>query len=206
MTQAYNLSQLANNLNTAGQLDATDGLVNAVPVANGGTGASSFTNGALLRGNGSSAISAASAADIVAAIGSTAVQLSVIADTAFNAGNLTGTSTANIPSAALATGTASSSTILRGDRTWQSTATEVLNATAGASVGAVGTYALMRRVSGSGSVFPGSTVPGSELQYTSTNAGASGSTGSPLGTWRVMGYFETTGTAVGAITLCLRIS
>lgn len=41
MTQAFNLSQLANNLNTAGQLDATDGLVNAVPVMNGGTGASS---------------------------------------------------------------------------------------------------------------------------------------------------------------------
>lgn len=39
MTQAYNLSQLANNLNSSGQLDATDGLVNAVPVANGGTGA-----------------------------------------------------------------------------------------------------------------------------------------------------------------------
>jgi len=41
MTQAYNLSQLANNLNSSGRLDATDGLVNAVPVANGGTGASS---------------------------------------------------------------------------------------------------------------------------------------------------------------------
>lgn len=40
MTQAFNLSQLANNLNTSGQLDATDGLVNAVPVANGGTAAS----------------------------------------------------------------------------------------------------------------------------------------------------------------------
>lgn len=40
MTQAYNLSQLANNLNTSGQLDATDGLVNAVPLGNGGTGAS----------------------------------------------------------------------------------------------------------------------------------------------------------------------
>lgn len=39
MTQSYNLSQLANNLNSAGQLDATDGLVNAVPVTNGGTGA-----------------------------------------------------------------------------------------------------------------------------------------------------------------------
>lgn len=193
----------------ANAVSITGGTISGITdlaVADGGTGASSFTNGALLRGNGSSAISAASAADIVAAIGATAVQLSVIADTAFNAGNLTGTSTANIPSAALATGTASSSTILRGDRTWQSTATEVLNATAGASVGAVGTYALMRRVSGSGSVSPGSTVPGSELQYTSTNAGASGSTGSPLGTWRVMGYFETTGTAAGAITLCLRIS
>jgi hypothetical protein len=40
MTQAYNLSQLANNLNSSGQVDATDGLVNAVPVTNGGTGAS----------------------------------------------------------------------------------------------------------------------------------------------------------------------
>ncbi len=43
MTQAFNLSQLANNLNTTGQLDATDGLVNAVPVANGGTGASTVS-------------------------------------------------------------------------------------------------------------------------------------------------------------------
>jgi hypothetical protein len=44
MTQAFNLSQLANNLNSSGQLDATDGLVNAVPVANGGTGASSASS------------------------------------------------------------------------------------------------------------------------------------------------------------------
>lgn len=41
MTQAFNLSQLANNLDSSGRLDATDGLANAVPVANGGTGASS---------------------------------------------------------------------------------------------------------------------------------------------------------------------
>lgn len=40
MTQAFNLSQLANNLDSSGRLDATDGLANAVPVANGGTGAS----------------------------------------------------------------------------------------------------------------------------------------------------------------------
>lgn len=41
MTQAYNLSQLANNVNSAGLLDASIGLTNAVPIANGGTGSSS---------------------------------------------------------------------------------------------------------------------------------------------------------------------
>jgi hypothetical protein len=38
MTQAFNLAQLANNLNTSGQLDATDGLTGSVPIVNGGTG------------------------------------------------------------------------------------------------------------------------------------------------------------------------
>lgn len=42
-------------------------------VADGGTGASTFTSGGLLRGNGASALSVASAADIVTAIGATAV-------------------------------------------------------------------------------------------------------------------------------------
>lgn len=42
-------------------------------VADGGTGASSFTSGGLLRGNGTAAFSVASAADIVAQIGTTAV-------------------------------------------------------------------------------------------------------------------------------------
>jgi hypothetical protein len=48
MTQAYNLSQLANNLNSIGQLDATDGLVNAVPATNGGTGQAAYAVGDLL--------------------------------------------------------------------------------------------------------------------------------------------------------------
>lgn len=54
MTQAFNLSQLANNLNTVGQLDATDGLTGAVPIANGGTGLTSTpSNGQIDIGNGS---------------------------------------------------------------------------------------------------------------------------------------------------------
>jgi len=44
-----------------------------LPVASGGTGAYTFTSGGLIRGNDASALSVASEADIVAAIGTTAV-------------------------------------------------------------------------------------------------------------------------------------
>lgn len=56
MTQSYNLSQLANNLNSAGQLDATDGLSGAVPAANGGTGQSGYTVGDILYASGATAL------------------------------------------------------------------------------------------------------------------------------------------------------
>lgn len=60
----------------ANSVSITGGSISGITdlaVADGGTGASSFTNGGILRGNGSSALSVASAADITAAIGSTAV-------------------------------------------------------------------------------------------------------------------------------------
>ena len=44
MTQAFNLSQLANFTNSNGQLDASAGLYNATSITNGGTGASTATN------------------------------------------------------------------------------------------------------------------------------------------------------------------
>ena len=44
MTQAYNLSQLANYVDTAGLLDASAALDNAVPIANGGTGSVTAEN------------------------------------------------------------------------------------------------------------------------------------------------------------------
>jgi len=56
MTAAFNLSQLANNLNSSGQLDATDGLSGVISVSNGGTGASSFGTGQVLIGNNTGAI------------------------------------------------------------------------------------------------------------------------------------------------------
>lgn len=60
MTQAFNLSQLANKVNTSGQLDASTGLVNTVPVANGGTGVTaSGASGNILVSNGTAWVSQA---------------------------------------------------------------------------------------------------------------------------------------------------
>jgi len=51
MTQAYNLSQLANKVNTSGQVDVSTGSTGTLPVANGGTGQTTYTDGQLLIGN-----------------------------------------------------------------------------------------------------------------------------------------------------------
>lgn len=123
--------------------------------------------------------------------------------TAPNATNVTGTTTASIQTSALASGTANSTTFLRGDRTWATvsstpTTADVLNATAGASVGAVGTYMLGRNATGGPT--PGTTIAGSNLSYAATSGG---SLVIPSGTWRCMG---TTNGVTGEITVYLRIS
>ena len=56
MTIAFNLSQLANFVNTSGKLDASTGLVNAAPVANGGTGSTTLAANNVLLGNGTGAL------------------------------------------------------------------------------------------------------------------------------------------------------
>ena len=43
MTQAFNLAQFANNLNTSGQISLTSGVSGTLPIANGGTGTTSTT-------------------------------------------------------------------------------------------------------------------------------------------------------------------
>ena len=74
------------NQNTTG---TAAGLSATLVVGSGGTGATSFTSGALLKGNGSSAVQVASAADIVGQIGATAVT------NATNATNATKLATTN---------------------------------------------------------------------------------------------------------------
>ncbi len=67
-------------------VNLTSNVTGTLPVANGGTGATSFTSGAILKGNTTGAIQTATAADIVSAIGSTAV---TNATNAVNATNIT---------------------------------------------------------------------------------------------------------------------
>jgi hypothetical protein len=121
MTQAFNLSQLANNLNTAGQLDATDGLSGVVPLANlptipvskGGTNLTATpSNGQIPIGNGSGYSLATLTAGTNISISN-------------GAGSVTINATAGSPSTS-----------------------QVLSATAGATAGAIGTYAFLRRDAG----------------------------------------------------------
>jgi hypothetical protein len=55
MTQAFNLSQLANGVNTSGQLNAASYLYNQVGVPNGGTGLATLTAGRIPYGAGTGA-------------------------------------------------------------------------------------------------------------------------------------------------------
>lgn len=71
MTQAFNLSQLANNVNTTGQLNAAAGLYNQTPVANGGTGLSTATGALVGAGSTISAIAAGTAGNVLTSNGTT---------------------------------------------------------------------------------------------------------------------------------------
>lgn len=62
MTQAFNLSQFANKVNTSGQADLTTGVTGTLPVANGGTGAASLTgNSVAITNAGGTALSTVAA-------------------------------------------------------------------------------------------------------------------------------------------------
>lgn len=147
-------------------------------------------------------------------IAANAVVTADIADSAVTTAKI---ANANVTVAKIsATGTPSSTTFLAGDGSWQAvsstpTTAQVLTATAGATAGAVGTYAFLAP---NQNVAVGNTVAGSNCRYASgntyygpTNFNYAG--GAPSGTWRVMSYVyiqNSCGYTYCWATLMLRIS
>lgn len=187
MTQALNLALLGNNVNTSGQVSLTAAVSGTLPVANGGTGATTLAANNVLLGNGTSALQA------------------VAPSTSGNVLTSNGSTWTSAAPPAVAP-----------------TTTQVLNATAGASVGAVGSYAWLGVLVGSASsVAAGATLAGSSLRYAGmtaqawsgnpypVNIGVAGTT-APAGTWRCMGYafsgFISCFGEIRGATLWLRIS
>lgn len=83
------------------------------------------------------------------------------------------------------------------------TTTNVLNATAGLSVGAVGSYGFLARATPAGAnTDAGATVAGSSLRFSNGAGGVVGS--APAGTWLQLGWVGTT--AANNSTLWVRIS
>jgi hypothetical protein len=178
-------------------------LAQALPIGSGGTGATtrqnamdalagSVTAGQYLRGDGIDVImDTLKAADMT---GTLAVANGGTGQTSLAANHaLIGNGTSGVQ--AVAPGS-SGNVLTSNGTTWTSaapaapaapTTAQVLSATAGASVGAVGTYAFARvEPVGAANANPGDTAAGSTLRY--TNAG-NAITGSGLsGTWRLMGY------------------
>lgn len=162
MTQAYNLSQLANNLDSSGRLDATDGLVNAVPIVNGGTGAASAdaarTNLGLVIGTNIPSPTGAGAT------GSWAIDISGNAASATNATNAT--NAVNATNATNATNALFAANALGVGQSWQAI-TLANNTTYTNTTGR--TVAITARCNGTGSfAFSDSvTVNGTEILFSS---------------------------------------
>ena len=179
MTQAFNLSQFANKVNTSGQADLTTAVTGTLPVTNlptvtvpyGGTGLTTLTSNNVILGNGTSAV------QFVAPSTNGNVLTS----------NGTTWTSAAAPSSA-------------------PTTAQVLSATAGATNNAVGTYALLGNISsGVVSFIPNTNYAGSALIMagikTDQNTGWNAPSGTPnfgtdwsgsalSGTWKCMGGCE----------------
>jgi len=117
------------------------------------------------------------------------------ATNATNATNVTGTSTSNIPTSALASGTANSGTYLRGDRTWGAIST-----TPPTDYQEIGTYAIAFYGVNTSSL-QSSTTRHNLVLATSTYSGSSLRVGSRTSSWQASSGTDTATTLNGYVQL-----
>lgn len=178
MTQAFNLAQFANRVNTSGQVDASTALTNAVLITNGGTGATTLTANNVLLGNGTSTlqtVAPGTAGNVLTSNGTTWASTAVPGVNSFNTRVGAVTLTNN----------------------------DVLTANASSAVGVVGTYALLFNSAGT-TLNPGDTQVGANLRYASVGGTISGVVLS--GTWKCMGYCDPSGGTLTLISMFLRVA
>lgn len=170
MTVAFNLSQLANNVNSSGQLSLGTGITSTLPIANGGT-ASTTDSGA--RTN-------------LSAAGSGAVGSSSITMTSARILGRTTASTGAIEEITVGSGLSLSAGTLTSTSTVDTSA--VLSALAGLTAGAVGTFAFLQNrsdttynfgeVANGSNLYPAGSSPFFESYQNAVRSG----------TWRCLGY------------------
>lgn len=186
MTISFNLSQLANSVNSSGQLALGTGVTSTLPVANGGTASSTAANARI-------ALSAAGSG----AVGSSALTMA----TARLLGRTTA-STGAIEEITVGSGLTLSAGTLVSTTTVDTTA--VLTAMAGLTAGAVGTFAFLQN-RGLSSYSFGDTAAGTNL-YPASNNQTAYQNSVRSGTWRCLGYCPTADEGTYYSSLFIRIS
>lgn len=175
-------------------LPLTTGVTGTLPVANGGTGATTFTSAALLKGNGTSAVGTASAAEIVAAIGATFVANATFATSATSATTATTASNGGVTSINGQTGAVVNTTLY------------AIGSYINGRPQNLTSYAIDATIAGSSlyNVTPGGIWDGSS--WSISGVGAITPTLVNTGTWRCMSACPANGSTAANTGLWVRIS
>lgn len=184
MTVSFNLSQLANSVNSSGLLSLGTGVTSTLPVANGGTASSTAANAR-------TALSAAGSG----AVGSSALTMA----TARLLGRTTA-STGAIEELTVGSGLTLSAGSL--SATGIVDTSSVLTALSGLTAGAIGTFAFLGNTGATTYSF-GDTAAAANLQPSNSNNSVNGSVS---GTWRCLGYCPAIDEGAVYATLFIRIS